>query len=423
MRTLVAVTALLILLVSCQTDRRARSVRDEVAAPPDTVAEASLAPLDPEAAGEGIAAVLPFPTEVPTLRPALEVHLDALLEAMTLRQKIGQRFMTAFPGQRPGDRVLKLVREGQVGGLLVTRSNVQSREQIKALTAALQAAAGENLPAIGLFVAVDQEGGRVSRLELDNVTRFAAPHYWSEYRDPRYVESIAYIAGKEALALGLNMNLAPVLDLYGLADNSVIGDRSMGPNPFVVGEQGVFYLHGARRAGIAAVVKHFPGHGATAVDSHRELPVVDADEQQLWQRDLIPFQLAIDHDVEAVMTAHLLLPKLDPEYPVTLSEVIIRGLLRERLGFKGLVITDDIDMGALRKNFTPRQILMYSIRAGVDLILCTGGLDALQLIGEVESLVEGGALPEELIDEGVRRILRLKFKYGLLPAPPEEEQP
>jgi len=426
MRTLVAVTSLLILLVACRSQPGSGPARAPGA--PDAggpeAAAAGLKRLEP-AAGDGFpdeasAAALPQPPiEAGGLHRQNE-RIEALLATLTLRQKIGQRFMTGFPGKRVGERSLKLVREGYVGGLLLTRGNIQNRSQIRELTAALQDAARENSPAIGLFIAIDQEGGRVSRLDLDNVTRFAAPYYWTEYRDPWYVESIAYIAGREALALGCNMNFAPVLDLYALPDDSVIGDRSMGPNPFQVGEQGVFYLYGARRAGIAAVVKHFPGHGRTNVDSHRQLPVVEADEGELWKRDLIPFQLAIDHDVEAVMTAHLLLPRLDPDYPVTLSESILRGLLRGRLGFDGVVVTDDIEMGALRNSYSPVAILEHSIRAGVDLVLGTGGLDTLELIREVEALVEKGILSEELIDEGVRRILRLKLRYGLLPADEQE---
>jgi beta-N-acetylhexosaminidase len=170
------------------------------------------------------------------------------------------------------------------------------------------------------------------------------------------------------------------------------------------------------------VAKHFPGHGRTSVDSHDQLPIVEAGEADLWKRDLIPFQLAIDHDVDAVMTAHLLLPKLDPDFPVTLSEEIIRGLLRERLGFDGVVISDDVDMGALRTHYSPEEIVERSIRAGIDLILTTGGLDVLALIEEVESWVEDGVMSEELIDEGARRILRLKLEHGLLPAPELEAQ-
>jgi len=151
------------------------------------------------------------------------------------------------------------------------------------------------------------------------------------------------------------------------------------------------------------------------VDTHQRLAVLDVDEQTLWSQDLLPFRMAIEDNVEAVMTAHILYPRLDPDFPVTLSEKILRGLLRGRLGFEGVVISDDIEMGALAANFPPREILKRAFLAGVDIILAVGGLDALKLIGEVKSLLGSGELSEEQIEEGVRRVLRLKARHGLLP--------
>jgi beta-N-acetylhexosaminidase len=417
MRTLVAITTLLILLVSCQTQQVKEAPRRpaQPEARPLPV-DPGLIPLEPVPEEGALPLAIPAPpAAVAPIQPSERV--DALLRQMSLRQRIGQRFMVGFPGKKPGERLLRLIREGSLGGVLLTRSNVVSRVQVRELTAFLQEAARQDNPAIALLVGVDQEGGRVNRLDLDQLTRFPAPFYWTQYRDPLYVESVAYITGREALALGCNTNFAPVLDLYDLADDSVIGDRSMGANPFLVAEQGVFYIAGARRAGITAVAKHFPGHGRTSVDSHKQLPVIRASEAELWKSDLIPFQLAIDHGLDAVMTAHLLLPELDPDLPATLSTVIIRGLLRDKLRFDGVVVSDDIDMGALRNNFTPRQIVENCVRAGVDLILSTGGQDPIALVDQVESLVKEGVLSEELIDEGVRRILRLKLEHGLLPAP------
>jgi len=227
---------------------------------------------------------------------------------------------------------------------------------------------------------------------------------------------VAYITAREALQLGCNLNLAPVLDLYALGDGTIIGDRSMGAEAAEVAALGLAYLAGARRAGMAAAIKHFPGHGRTVVDTHQKLAVLEVDGETLWNHDLLPFRLAIEDSVEAVMTAHILYPRLDPDYPVTLSEKILRGLLRERLGFEGVVISDDIEMGALAANYPTREIMKRAILAGVDVILAVGGLDALKLIGEVKGLVRSGELSEEQIEEGVRRVLRLKLKYGLLPA-------
>jgi beta-N-acetylhexosaminidase len=150
------------------------------------------------------------------------------------------------------------------------------------------------------------------------------------------------------------------------------------------------------------------------VDSHHSLPVVEVGEKTLLNRDLLPFQMAIRHGVDAIMTAHILYPQIDPDFPVTLSATFLRGLLRERLGFEGVIISDDIEMGALRRRYSPEEIIKYGINAGVDILLEYGSFDVLKLIDEVHTMVESGEIDLETIDEGARRVLRLKWKVGLL---------
>ena len=148
---------------------------------------------------------------------------------------------------------------------------------------------------------------------------FSAPYFWAKYEDPRYIEAAAYILNRELLDLGCNLNFAPVLDLYGNGDHTIIGDRSLGSDSIIVGQLGTSYLKGAKEAGIIPVVKHFPGHGLTEVDSHLELPVVAVDEEYLINNDLVPFQMAIESGVDMIMTAHVLYKEIDPVYPATLS--------------------------------------------------------------------------------------------------------
>jgi beta-N-acetylhexosaminidase len=404
---------LIVLLAACQTQREAA-----LDVPPAQESpEVSMKPLpgEPEDFGDKIEDIrLPiYPQTRKQFRSADEA-VELYLQELSLRQKIGQRFLTGFSGIKLSNSTKKLIEEGYIGGLMLARHNIQSRTQVKALAEALQQVARAQNPAIGLFIAVDQEGGRVNRLDLTTLTRFPAPYYWGEYQDPHYVEAVAYIISREALSLGCNINFAPVLDLYNIPDDSIVGDRSMGANPVLVGERGVYYLNGAQRAGIASVGKHFPGHGRTTVDSHHELPIVDIDEKTLLNEDLLPFQIAIRHGVEAVMTAHILYPQIDPDFPATLSATLLRGLLRGRLGFDGVIISDDIEMGALRSRFSSREIVKHGLNAGVDILLEYGTLDVLQLIEEVHTMVENGEISQEIIDEGVRRILLLKWKYGLL---------
>ncbi len=405
---------IIVFLAACQTQREAEL---DVPPPKESPPQVSMRPLpgEPEAPEGKIGEVsLPiYPQTGEQFRSAEEV-VELVLRDLSLRQKIGQRFLTGFSGTELSDSTKKLIEDGYIGGVMLFRHNIQNRTQVRILAEALQITARAQDPSIGLLIAVDQEGGRVNRLDLDSLTRFPAPYHWGEYQDPYYVEAVAYIISTEARSLGCNINFAPVLDLYNRPDDSIVGDRSMGVNPIQVGERGVYYLHGAQRAGIASVVKHFPGHGRTTVDSHHQLPVVDVDEKTLLNEDLLPFQMAIRHGVEAVMTAHILYPQIDPDFPATLSATLLRGLLRERLGFTGVIVSDDIEMGALRNRYSPQEIVKHGLNAGVDIILEYGTLDVLQLIEDVHTMVESGEISQEIIDEGVRRILLLKWKYGLL---------
>jgi len=404
---------LTVLLASCHTQKKV-----QLDVPPQQEhPEVSIEPLpgEEQTAAERLDRMnLPLYPEEGREMPGEDEVVEQVLQQLTLRQKIGQRFITGFSGAKTSSSAKNLIEQGCIGGFMLTRTNIRSRAQVKALVEDLQAAARAHNPGIGLFIAVDQEGGRVSRLEFDTLTRFPAPYYWGEYQDPLYVEAAAYIISREALSLGCNINLAPVLDLYDKPDDSIVGDRSMGINPVQVGERGVYYLFGAQRAGIAAVAKHFPGHGRTTVDSHHNLPVVEVNEKTLLNQDLLPFQMAIRHGVDAIMTAHILYPQIDPEFPVTLSAIFLRRLLRQRLGFDGVIISDDIEMGALSSRYSPREIIKYGINAGVDILLEYGSLDVLKLIDEVHTMVEAGEIDIEVIDEGARRVLRLKWKYGLL---------
>ena len=337
-----------------------------------------------------------------------------IMKRMTLHQKIGQRFICWIEGTELGEQAGELVRQG-AAGIILYPWNVEDPEQVRQLTASLQRAARAGDPPIGFFVCVDQEGGRVSAFRFAETTRLAPAFYWGRYEDPRFVTAAAFIAGREIRELGCNMNLAPVLDLYGRADSTIIGDRSLGVDPEKVGRLGIAYLQGARQAEIIPVIKHFPGHGSSTVDSHGRLPVVDIPEQQLLERDFLPFRTAVQAGAEAVMTAHVLYPQVDPDYPATLSTRILRDLLRGRFGFQGVIISDGMAMGALAQNFTVSDSLRLMIQGGLDLILVHSRYDLVDLKVQMLSLYYRGEITEAQIDEGVERILKLKLRYGLLP--------
>jgi beta-N-acetylhexosaminidase len=337
-----------------------------------------------------------------------------IMRRMTLHQKIGQRFICWIEGTDIGAQAGELVRQG-AAGIILYPWNVEDPEQVRRLTDSLQRAAASGDPPIGFFVCVDQEGGRVSAFRFRETTRLTPAFFWGRYDDPRYVTAAAFIAGREIRDLGCNMNFAPVLDLYGQGDSTIIGDRSMGIDPEKVAELGIAYLQGARQAEIIPVMKHFPGHGSSTVDSHGRLPVVNIPEGQLLERDFLPFRKAVEAGAEALMTAHVLYPQIDPEYPATLSKRILRDLLRERFGFQGVIVSDGMAMGALAKNFTISDSLKLMIEAGLDLILVHSRYDLVDLKLQMLRLYNRGEITEAQIDEGVERILKLKLRYGLLP--------
>ncbi len=336
------------------------------------------------------------------------------MELLTLEQKIGQRFIINIEESELTDQITSLIQDEYAGGIILYPWNVKNLKQVKRLTREIQQKALENNPPVNLFICVDQEGGRVNALSLKETTRFPPPYYWAQYNDPVFVEAAAYIINREISGLGFNMNFAPVLDLYGKPDSTIIGDRSMGSDPDRVAEFGIFYLNGARKAGIIPVIKHFPGHGGSTVDSHRSLPVIEIEEAELRERDFKPFREVIESGVDAVMTAHVIFNKIDPEYPVTLSERILRGILRDQYGFQGVVISDGLSMGALFNHFELDETLRLLFKAGVDLILAHSKYDLTDLKSRVYRLYEQGEITEQEINEGVERVLKLKLKHGLL---------
>lgn len=346
---------------------------------------------------------------------AIDRRVERVLSVMSLEQIVGQRFVTFLDGRTVSTEERRLITEGVVGGFIIYPQNVESRGQVKRLAATLQRHAERSTPGVGLFLAADQEGGRVAALRLSDMPQFPSARSWARHEDEAYVEAASYVVNRELASVGLNMNFAPVLDVYEHADDSIIGDRAFADEPELVGRLGTAYLEGAERAGIIAVPKHFPGHGSTSIDSHGRLPVVSLSQSELYERHLHPFRTAVSSGAEAVMTAHLLLPALDPEHPATLSRPIIDGILREELGFGGVVISDGVAMGAISENYSITEAIELSIRAGVDVILVHARYDVSRLVAGTVELLEEGAISYDDLVAGTRRVLTLKARHGLLP--------
>ncbi len=340
--------------------------------------------------------------------------VEAVLDRMSLDERIGQRFIMWMPGRELTPDIRQALIAGNPAGMIIYKWNHESMEDARQLIGELRETSRQAHSGLDLLICADQEGGRVNAFRYSSMTQFPGAWYWGSYNDMEYVRSAAYIVSTEMKALGLNMNLAPVLDLYGKPDDSIIGDRALGSNPQQVASFAHAYLAGSKAAGMITVAKHFPGHGASRVDSHFMLPVVELSDRELIETQLMPFRAAIAGGVDAIMTAHILYPNIDPVYPATISRTILRDILRRRLGFDGVIITDSLEMGALREHFSLEDTLLAAFRAGVDLVLLTHKYQLLEMIETVKELRTRGLLSDREIDEGVRRVLRLKAKYGLL---------
>jgi beta-N-acetylhexosaminidase len=305
-------------------------------------------------------------------------------------------------------------------GMILYPWNYTSRADVVRIIAKLQrAAAAAGSPPF--LIGVDQEGGRVAAFRFDDILRLPSAAAVARHNDPVFVESVAYALGVELLGMGVNMNFAPVLDVTEREDSSIIGDRAWSGDPDTVAELGRAYLSGLTRAGVIATAKHYPGHGVTAVDSHGRLPVVDLTLEELETSHLVPFRSAVDAGVPAIMTAHLLFPRIDETYAVTVSEFFLRDHLRYDLGFTGVLISDALSMRAMSDNYPLEVTLERALRYDVDLLLLNAGFDYTAILNEVAMMVSEGRVSGEDIDRGVLRVMNLKEKYRLLSPGSREE--
>jgi beta-N-acetylhexosaminidase len=350
--------------------------------------------------------------------------LEQLVAGLTLEEKVGQMLMPDFRTWNGedvvacNDEISRLIREYHVGGVILFRENVTGTEQTVQLVDQLQKAAG----AIPLFIAIDQEGGRVVRLQTGTV--MPGNMALGAARSPENTYKLAKAIGKELNVLGINVNFAPVLDVNNNPDNPVIGIRSFGSDPQLVAEMGTAYIKGLHDAGVAVAAKHFPGHGDTSVDSHLGLPSIPHDLERLEAVELVPFREAVKQGVDMIMTAHVTFPAIDstqavsrldgtPVFlPATLSEKVLTELVRNKLGFNGVIVTDSLKMKAIEDHFGPGEAVVRAVKAGADIVLMPGDLEeSMQaLLGEIRA----GRISEARVDASVKRILGLKLKMGLL---------
>jgi beta-N-acetylhexosaminidase len=330
------------------------------------------------------------------------------VEAMSVRSLVGQMFMISMGSTEPDYYVEKMIRERNIGGLLLFGYNMQSEVQTQALTGALQRLSIKTEPSVPLFIAVDQEGGEISSAPW--VSPQPAAARVGVRGDPAKAREIAEQMGNELLRAGVNTDLAPVVDTgFGAA----IGDRSYGEDPRLVAEMGAAAVEGFESAGVVSAAKHFPNHGPATADSHARLPVVDHDRDTLRSYDLPPFEAAVKAGVPMVMVGHLLYPAIDPDRPASLSPEAVK-MLRGELGFDGVVVTDDLAMAGASGGGPPARAAVEAVEAGADLLIISSPpQQQADAYDAVVAAVESGEIPRERVEASVERLLQVKERYSL----------
>ena len=355
----------------------------------------------------------PPPQPEPEPEPEPKTLAETVLEGMTLREKVCQLFV-AYPVDlagadqvtQAGEATRQALEEYPVGGLIYDRTNLISREHAEAMLAAVK-----TYGSIPLLLTCDEEGGRVNRL-MDTIgTTYIGPMLRYKDQGPEKAEENARTIAGDLLAVGFNADLAPVADVWSNPRNTVIGDRAYSGDFAQAAELVAAAVEGFHQGGAACTLKHFPGHGDTSADSHNGSVYVYKTLDELRQAELLPFQAGIAAGADMVMIGHLIIAEVSPD-PALLSPEIVTDLLREELGFSGVVITDGLQMKAMTDHYSSGEIALGALRAGVDMLLCPENLG--EAVEALLSAVESGELAEERIDESVLRILAMKENRGIL---------
>src|SRR3990170_6411450 len=325
-----------------------------------------------------------------------------------VRREVGQLVIAGFPGHAiPADLRL-LAREFDLGGIILFARNVESPDQVAAVACEARELA-KDLP---LWVSVDQEGGRVARLRSP-FTVWPPMQTLGRSGDDGLAARFAKALAAELRAVGVNLDFTPVLDILTNPRNAAIGDRALAHTPEDVARLGAIIIETLQSEGIAACGKHFPGHGDTSEDSHHEMPLIEHPPDRLDAVEFVPFRKAIAAGVAGIMTAHILVPAIDDQRPGTLSPAIVTGLLKQKLGFQGMVFTDDIGMKAISARYTTAEATVLAIAAGCDVVLMCGDAQEPQFaaLEAVVHAVEDGTLPVARVEDALARHRRIKERF------------
>jgi beta-N-acetylhexosaminidase len=332
----------------------------------------------------------------------------SMVSEMSVRDMVGQMFVVSVGGTEPDYYIEKMVRQRNIGGVILFAYNMKSEKQVKSLTGSLQALSMKTEPAVPLLVAVDQEGGDISSAPW--VAPEPAAAEVGSRGDPDEARAVATEMGRQLLRAGVNTDFAPVVDT---GSGAAIGNRSYGEDPELVARMGAAAVDGFEEAGVISTAKHFPNHGPASTDSHVSLPVIRHDSETVETYDLPPFRAAVEAGVPMVMVGHLVYPAIDPEHPASLSKDAI-GMLRQDLGFDGVVVTDDLAMAGASGGGPPAGAAVEAVRAGADLLIVSSPpQQQADAYDGVVAAVESGEIPRAQIRKSVERLLKVKEKYHL----------
>ena len=339
--------------------------------------------------------------------------MDNYTHGMTLEEQIGQLLMVGFWGTTPSLEIIDLIQRYHVGNVILFSRNIHETQQVLELTQKLQEIAKEAGQRYPLLIAIDHENGIVQRLG-DMVTIFPGNMALGAIGSEEIAYKVAMATGNELKALGINMNLAPVVDVNNNAANPIIGVRSFGEDPLLVARLGAAMVKGYRAAGIFSCLKHFPGHGDTTTDSHLSLPVIPYALQRLEAVELVPFKSGMKAGAESVMIAHVAFPTLAEQntLPATLSPSIVQGLLREQLDFKGVILSDCMEMRAISDTFGTERAAVMALQAGIDLVLVSHEFKRQRAsIEAIQAAIQSHELNAQAVRQAAERVLKLKARY------------
>ena len=329
-----------------------------------------------------------------------------------MEEKIGQMLFVGFHGYKAPEHILEWLKKGRIGGVILFARNIDSPQQVEALTKSLHNAAKHPI-----LIAIDQEGGTVARLRT-GYTESPGAMALGAADDPELTERVSGVLATELRALGINWNLAPAIDITHNIHNPSVGTRSIGTEPEHVAKHAIAQIKGFQSKGVAATAKHFPGKANTPVDPHVELPVIEGKLDQMWDTDLVPFRAASEAGIATIMITHVQFKDIEPVYPSTLSPKIIKELLRDRIGYKGLVTTDCMEMKAVTNKYGPGESAVKAAVAGANTVLFSHTREYQEEVyAALLEAAESGRLSIEQIDYNVDRIMEVKNRYPAYPKP------